>query len=179
MEINIDKRGPSEFYDEVMGVQSNYKKLIKNPRQKIRPLSFTAKLLTGISVVFLIIFAALKIMDPSYPYYIYIVIIFAIATVLGLVYYMMIKKSISKVKDSASTRKFIIEKDFVELQAGGEKSRIEHSDLQSVLINKHSICFIPRNPTANIIAIGVEYKNQIVNFEGYESLIVDNSSLYQ
>lgn len=175
----MDKTGPSQYYDEVMGVQSNYKKLVKNPRRKIRPLSFNALVLTGISVVFLVIFAALKIMNPDNSPYLYVVIIFAVATVLGLVYYKMIKNSISKFKNSFSPRKFIIEKDFVELQAGEEKSRIEFSNIQYVIINNYSICFIPRNPNEKIIAIRKEYKSQIVNFEGYESLIVDNSSLYQ
>lgn len=179
MEINIDNVGPSQYYDEAMGIQSNYKKLIKNPRMKIRPLSFKALLLTGISVIFLIIFAALKIIDPAYPYYKYVIFIFAIATVFGLVYYLMIKKTISRFRNNSSSSKFIMEKDFVELQSGGETSRIEFSNIQHVIINRYSICFIPMDQTSNIIVIRSEYKSQIVNFGGYESLIVDNSSLYQ
>jgi hypothetical protein len=36
MEIEIDKIGPDNYYGEVLAVMSNYSKLVKNPRQKIR-----------------------------------------------------------------------------------------------------------------------------------------------
>lgn len=34
MEILIDKHGSDKYYDEVLSVLSNYKKLVKNPRKK-------------------------------------------------------------------------------------------------------------------------------------------------
>jgi len=55
MEINIEKNTSSKYYDEVLSVMSNYKKLVKNPNQKIASIKRQATVLTGISLIFLII----------------------------------------------------------------------------------------------------------------------------
>ena len=89
MEIKIDKIGSNDYYSEVLAVMSNYSKIVKNPRQKIRGLKSQATLLTGIALAFLVIFAALYLMSPGTSMYLYVIIIFSIALVLIYHYYLV------------------------------------------------------------------------------------------
>ena len=179
MEISIKKNGSSKYYNEVLAVISNYKKLIENLRQKIRPLNTQAITLTGISVVFLVIFTFMYLQNPGNILYLAVVIIFAIALVLGIIYNILIKRRVSKFKRIDVEKTLIIEDDYVELIVGNERSRLEMSEIQYVVINKYSICFIPTNLDSILIAVEVDYKDSVIKAIGNNGLIIDNSSLYQ
>lgn len=178
MEIKIDNVNSKNYYDEVLGVISNYKKLIKNPNQKINGLTRQATILTGISLVFLVVFSILYLMNRSYSLYLIVVIIFAVAFVLGIIYYLLINRRVNSFRNVSSDRKLIIEDDYVELIVGEEKSRLEMSDVQYVVINKYSVCFIPRTENSKVIAVNIAYKDSILKAIDDKSIIVDNSSLY-
>lgn len=177
MEINIDKNTSSKYYDEVLSVMSNYKKLVKNPNQKIGSIKRQATILTGIALIFLVIFAILYARDMTYTLYMYIVIIFAVALVLGIVYFMMINRRINSFNSADSAKKPIVENDYVEMHVGNEKTRLEMSEIQYVLINNYSICFLPSNANSKMIAVDVKYKDSILKAID-NNIVVDNSSLY-
>ena len=179
MEIKITKRGSSDYYNEVLAVMSDYKKLVENPRKKIRKINTQAIILTVISLVFLVIFSILYLQNQSNIMYLVVVVIFAIALVLGIVYNILINRRVSKFKDDDSEKTLIIENDHVELIAGSNKSRLEMSEIQYVLINNYSICFIPKNVGSTLIAVEKSYKDSVINAIGNKEIIVDNSSLYQ
>lgn len=178
MEIGIDKIGSKEYYGEVLSVMSNYAKLVKNPNQKIRPLTAQAIILTVFSLVFLVIFTILYIQDQSYALYFYVVLIFAVAFILGIIYYILINRRISKLKNIGGDRKLIIEDDFVEMNVGDEKTRLEISQIKYVIINKYSISFLPQNNSLKLIAVSVDYKEEILKAIKDKNIVVDNSNLY-
>ncbi|WP_458406247.1 hypothetical protein [Methanobrevibacter sp.] len=178
MEIGIDKIGSKEYYGEVLSVMSNYAKLVKNPNQKIRPLTAQAIILTVISLVFLVIFTILYIQDQSYALYFYVVLIFAVAFILGIIYYILINRRISNLKNISGDRKLIIEDDFVEMNVGDEKTRLEISQIKYVIINKYSISFLPQNNSLKLIAVSVDYKEEILKAIKDKNIVVDNSNLY-
>lgn len=64
------------------------KKLIENPRQKIRGLNMQAIILTVIALVFLVIFTILYIQDQSYTLYL------AVAFVSGIIYNILINRRV-------------------------------------------------------------------------------------
>lgn len=162
MEINIDKNTSSSYYDEVLSVMSNYKKLVKNPNQKIASIKRQATILTGISLVFLVIFTILYAMDMTYTLYLYIVVIFAVSLVLGIIYYLLINRRINSFKNVDSAKKLVVENDHVEMHVGDEKTRLEMSEIQSILINRYSICFLPASANSKMIAVDVKYKDSIL-----------------
>lgn len=86
MEIKLDKIESNNYYGEVLAVMSNYSKLVKNPKKKIRTTNTEAIMLTGIALVFLVIFTGLYLLDKSYTLYLYVIIIFSIALILGIIY---------------------------------------------------------------------------------------------
>ena len=179
MEIEMNKIESDAYYNEVLAIVSNYKKLVDNPRQKIKGLNRQAITLTVISVAFLVVFSVLYLQNRSNTLYLIVVAIFAVAFVLGIIYNVLIRRRISKFKNKGSDRKLVIEEDYVELTVGNEKSRLEMSEIQYVLINKYSISFIPNKANSTLIAIGISYREDVLNNFARKELIVDNSSLYQ
>ena len=179
MEIKLNKIESDAYYNEVLAIVSNYKKLVKNPRQKIKGVNRQAITLTVISVAFLVVFSFLYLQNRSNTLYLIVVAIFAIAFVLGIIYNVLIRRRISKLKNRGSDRKLVIEDDYVELTVGNEKSRLEMSEIQYVLINKYSISFIPNKANSTLIAIGISYREDVLNNFARKELIVDNSILYQ
>ena len=179
MEIEMNKIESDAYYNEVLAIVSNYKKLVENPRQKIKGLNRQAITLTVISVAFLVVFSVLYLQNRSNTLYLIVVAIFAVAFVLGIIYNVLIRRRISKFRNRGSDRKLVIEEDYVELTVGNEKSRLEMSEIQYVLINKYSISFIPNKPNSTLIAIGIRYREDVLNNFSHKELIVDNSSLYQ
>ena len=176
---HFDKIESDAYYNEVLAIVSNYKKLADNPRQKIKGLNRQAITLTVISVAFLVVFSFLYLQNRSNTLYLIVVVIFAIAFVLGIIYNILIRRRISKLKNRDSDRKLVIEDDYVELTVGNEKSRLEISEIQYVLINRYSISFIPNKANSTSIAIGISYREDVLNSFARKELIVDNSSLYQ
>ena len=179
MEIEMNKIESDAYYNEVLAIVSNYKKLVDNPRQKIKGLNRQAITLTVISVAFLVVFSVLYLQNRSNTLYLIVVAIFAVAFVLGIIYNVLIRRRISKFKNRGSDRKLVIEDDYVELTVGNEKSRLGMSEIQYVLINKYSISFIPNKTNSTLIAIGIRYREDVLNNFSHKELIVDNSSLYQ
>jgi membrane protein implicated in regulation of membrane protease activity len=155
---------------------SNYSKLVKNPRQKIRGLKSQAILLTGIALVFLVIFAVLYLMSPGTSMYLYVIIIFSIALILGIVYIFLINRRISKFKNNDSSKKLIIEDEYVEMHMGDEQFRLNFEDMHWIILNKYSITFIPKTEGAPLIAVEIKYKNQVIGNIKDKQIIVDNSS---
>ena len=179
MEIEMNKIESDAYYNEVLAIVSNYKKLVDNPRQKIKGLNRQAITLTVISVAFLVVFSVLYLQNRSNTLYLIVVAIFAVAFVLGIIYNVLIRRRISKFRNNVSHRKLVIEEDYVELTVGNEKSRLGMSEIQYVLINKYSISFIPNKANSTLIAIGIRYRGDVLNNFSHKELIVDNSSLYQ
>jgi len=178
MEIRINDSGSKDYYGEVLAVMSNYGKLVKNPRQKIRGLHKQAMMLTGIALVFLVVFSILYAMDMSYTLYFYIIIIFAVALVLGIIYNILINRRISQLKNPGADKRLVIENDHVELSIDSEKTRLLISEIQYILINNYSIAFLPQNINSKMIAVNVAHKNEILNSINEKNIIIDNSDLY-
>ena len=71
-----------------------------------------------------------------------------------------------------------IEKDYISYKDNNKSFRVEFDDLKYVVINKYSICFIPKNKLSALISINVEYKKDVIDaLSKYKKdyLIVDNN----
>lgn len=178
MEIKIDKIGSNDYYGEVLAVMSDYSKLVKNPKQKIRGLNKQAIVLTGIGVAFLAIFTYLYLANQKPTLYLYVIIIFLIVVILGIAYNILIYRKISKLKNNNLDKKLIIEDDYVEMNIGDERFRLDFKDIHWIILNKYSITFLPKIKGASLIAIEIKYKNQVIGNIKEKSLIVDNTDLY-
>ena len=100
------------------------------------------------------------------------------ALILGIVYIFLINRRISKFNNNDSSKKLIIEGEYVEMHIGDEQFWLNFKDMQWILLNKHSITFIPKNEGATLIAVEIKYKNQVIDNIKEKQIIVDNSNLY-
>ena len=116
--------------------------------------------------------------DSSNTMYLYVVIIFLVAFVLGIIYNILIYRRISKFKNNASDKKLIIDDDFVEMRIGKEQFTLNLNDIQWIIFNRYSITFLPKSEGATLIAVEIKYRNQVIANIKEKSLIVDNSDLY-
>ena len=181
MEIQLNEIYESEYYDEIIYIQNNYKKILKNPEKKVKLASANALLLIDVSLVILIIFSLLFLFNNDFTPYFYVDIFFTVIIIIGIIYYILIKSSISKFKNKRFDRKLIIREDFVRLCVGDEETELKLSEIQHIIINKYSICFIPKSDDKKIIGVNKKYKEVIVKeFEQLNKVdfIVDNSKLY-
>lgn len=174
MKIEIDKSS-DKCYSEVLAVMSDYEKLKDNPQRKVRGLATQAMILTGISVIFLLAFTILYMRDTSYTLYFYVVVVFAVAFILGIIYNILIYRRISRLKGRNEKRTLTIEDEYVELAVGDERTRLEMSEIQWVLINAHSVTFLPKNPSSMMIAVDKRYSNPIISAIPDKNLIIYNS----
>ncbi len=110
--------------------------------------------------------------------YMIVVMIFAAAVVLGIIYYLLINRRINSIRNDASDKRLIIEDDYVELIVDGDRTMLEMSDIQYVLMNKHSICFLPRTKNTKMIAVNIIYKDSVLDAINDKSIIIDNTGLY-
>lgn len=149
MEIELDKIESNNYYGEVLAVMSNYSKLVKNPKKKIRATNTEAIMLTGIALAFLVIFTGLYLLDKSYTLYLYVIIIFSIALILGIIYNLLIRRRISQLKNNDLDKKLIIEDDYVEMHIGEEQIRLNFKDMHWIILNKYSITFLPKLKALN------------------------------
>lgn len=178
MEIRISNDNSRNYYNEVLGVMSNYKELIENPKQKIQGLTRQATILTGISIAFLAIFSILYLNDASNMLYMIVVIIFAATVALGIIYYLLINRRINSIRNGSSDKRLIIEDDYVKMIVDGDRTSLVMSDIQYVLMNKHSICFLPRTENTKMIAVNIIYKDSVLDALNDKSIIIDNTGLY-
>ena len=176
--LTDDDKISEEFYDEVLSVSYRRKKLIKNPRTKVRGFSFNALLAMIVSLAFIGILELFPILD-YYNHWLNIIacIISVFGLSFGLVNYLKAKTKISELKNLTLNSKLVIENDFVEWYGSEERYYVKSEDIIFILINKYSICFIQKDDS-KIIAVDVKYKNEIINAINENIKIVDNSDLY-
>lgn len=84
--------------------------------------------LTGIAFVFLAIFSLLTFTQKS-SIYSYVMVFFSYFCT-GVIYYIMILNSISKLKNRDISKKLILENDHIEFIVGDEEYRLEKSDIK-------------------------------------------------
>lgn len=173
MEIIFDEVGSTSFYDEALSVVYNRKKLIKNPKKKLYGLSINGAILAIVSLIPVVVLKILSIIVPN-GYFGYMCMIFCFPMAAGIIYCFKVSTLISDLKNEYNSGKLIIEKNFVELIARDRKERLLFSEIQHIIINKHTISFIPKNEDEEIIIISSDCKNQILNAIDNDKIIVEN-----
>ena len=178
MEIIIDKPGSIEYYGEVQAAVMNYKKLRDNPERKLRSPTTPALVYAGISVIFMVIFSYLFLNDLNNAVYFCIIVLFSVTLILSAVYYILILRRVVMMNTNNLQKKLVIEDGYVEMTIGGEKTRLEMSEIKNIIINRYSIIFLGKNPSSKLMAVNRFYEDEIVESIRDKNLIVDNSAMY-
>lgn len=179
VKLEISERGNFSYYDEFLYIMSNIKKISSNNKIKVKKLTSVAYIYTAISFIFMLIFFISYIVKKD-NLYLYILCFFSFIFVFSIVYLVMILNRIKYLRSEDGTIIFEITKDYVKVEKNGIECKLNWDEITSVIINKNTICFIPRELKV-LVAISKDYKEQVVSILKKfkkDSLLVDNSNLY-
>lgn len=181
MKLEIKERGLKEYYDEFLYVASKYKSFLKNPIRKA--YSSVKMLYFSIAYIFLAIFLItyFYIMDKNYLYVFFLGILL-ILLLFSIFYTIFVKKRIKAFMSEKGTKYISFDEHKVEYQDNDKKVKIDYNDIAYIIINKYSICFLPKKSSKILISISTDYKEKVIEcLIKYDkiNLLVDNSTLYK
>lgn len=174
MIIESKEKQNKAFYEEVLYIASNY--YIFKKRLKTKVHSLTTVFLLYIILLFLLFIGCLFIPELE--------AISAIALTLGIVYVYLFVEAKYKLREYMKQGNSIVKIDEfgVENSYGNQvSSKLSWDAIEYILINKNTICFLPKNFAS--FAIFVDSSNREKVFQALEKydkmeLTVDNSQKY-
>lgn len=181
MKIEINEKPNKNFYDEFLSVSIKYRKILKNPNIKIKKITrelIKLIIMALLTLIFLIV-SYVYFKDTLFMFLTGIIFLLLIYTVM---YYIAINKRIKLFENDKSKSVINIDLDGIELiKENSQDVKLNWEQIKFILINKETICLIPKNPSFIMIALNTEYKDEFL--EGVykynkENLIVDNTNLY-
>ena len=180
MRIEVEKRGTREDYDEMLSVMNRYQKIVKNPQTKVG--GYTRGLF--LYLLYIVLMIALTM----YFYLQERSLFFAVAAgmlvlMLGFATVLLIRvnKRISGYTNDKGKKIFEMDADGISYSDDGKTYLVRWENVAAAVINRKTVCFIPKEQTGVVIALMVEYADQVIEGlreYGKQSLLSDNRSMY-
>ena len=181
MRIEIIDNDKKEYYDEVLYVSSHYKRFLNNPTRKAKGEAQNTIVWTIITTVILIVFLIMYFTTKSMNN-LYIAGLYMLILAYALYYLSLVNKRIDLMMNSDLKKSVEINNQYVEYEDGKQSLKINWDEIAYVMIQKYSICFIPKSPTSLFVTISRLYQDQVlkaVEQAGKSSLVIDNSKAYK
>ena len=175
------EKGSKDYYNEFVFVSTNYKKILNSPKMKVKNIVNQYILVLILSLVVLS-FITYNIIIDNYSYF--DVVILTIFSCIILLYGLMLLKIKNNIKlylNSKGSTTIIIDEDGIKKSCDRDDILLKWCNVAYVIINKYSICFIPKELPSFLLGIPIEYKDKIVKgIEKYDktSILIDNSGMY-
>jgi len=176
-----DEKTERNMYDELLFITSKYNTIMKNPRLKVHKVTnvFWGYIVMGLLLVAFFTYFAIK---RNSPLFIALIILAVLCIIFSIKYlidaYKFINKELSKKEKSELT----INTSGVRLTKGkGFDYKMSWDDIAYVIVNKHSLVFLPKDRTM-LIGLNSCYNGQIVKAlldEKKDDLLIDNGFLYK
>ena len=164
-----------KYYEEIMYISSNYYIIKKRPQTKTHSLLKVFGLYSLLFLILLIIFLFIPSMT----------ILSGICFVLFLVYTYLLVETNYKLKEymKHNDSSIIIDETGIESKEENiTSSKLYWETIKYIIINKYSICVLPKNFAHFAIFIEISSKEEVLkSLEKYNktNLIVDNSNKYK
>ena len=177
MRIEINERGPKEFYDEIMYIAANYKKYRAKPGKKAHSQSvvYTGYCVVTLLVVLLFMLEFLKDHDGIF---LLLSGMMLVCFILFIVIVVSMKKRIKVMMEEPGTKVVEVNDSGVSYESEAQSVKIKWDEITNVIINRNSIIFMPRTEIALLISVYIKYKEQIlqgIDAAGRMYLVVDNT----
>lgn len=174
------EKGSKDYYNEFMFVTTNYKKILNSPKMKVKNLINQYILVLVLSLL-LVAFITYNIIIDNYSYVdVAILSIFSFIIFLYGIMVLRLKNNIKLYLNSGSTN-IVIDELGVKKSSDRDDILLKWDNITYVIINKNSICFIPKKLPSFMLGIPIEYKDKIIKgLEKYDkmSILIDNSGMY-
>ncbi len=180
MKLEIKEKPTKNFYNEILYVQTNYKKILKNPSKKVKKLTTSILLYLLTALVAILISLYFYMQDKPHNIFQYYAFFFLILFIFAFFYLLLVNRRLNQLVDYSKKNQSTISIDNNNISLIKDKSTVSITwdSLQSIVINKYSIIFLPKDISSLYIAINTEYKEEILKvIKKYkkEKLIQDNN----
>lgn len=161
MKLEINENESNKFYDELIFIQSNYKKLLIKKKKNVSRMTIIFLKYILISIVFGIL-TLIMYNETKDKFYYFALYIYGLLVIFALVFIFITKRKINDEKNKFEKTKITLNDKNIEYKSLNSIYKIEWNNLSFILFNKYSICFIPKDGKGKIIAISIKYKDKIL-----------------
>lgn len=185
MKIIVKTKNPEfdrKFYDEFLFIGAFYKRIMKNPKKKVRQLSNNYKIGLSICIGYILLLLLLCSWTGYNLFDFFCIGMFLILAIIYIRGINAVKKRLKAYEENRSESIFELTEKEVKIEKNSQKLMLEWNSIEKVLINHYSIAFIPKDETLIVIGISSEYKDEIIKEIKKlkkDELLVDNSNLYK
>ena len=177
MKIEVKESGKKEYYDEFLYVVNNYKRFKKNPHKKAYEFSKCLFLYEIFLIISILLFTLFYIQDKNLIF-MFIIGMLSLIFVFVLLFLSTTKKQIKTLLNIHVGKIIDINNNYIGFKDNQNDIKIKWEDIEVIIINKYSICFIPKKLSSSIISISTDYKNEVIR--GLDQinknlLLVDNN----
>lgn len=176
MKIEVNTRGSKEFYDEMLFVVTYCKKILENPHKKAWRYTNYLLMYMSICVIMCGAFVALQFMDNEW-YYLVMIGAFVLLFFFIVVLFANVKKRIKMYMDDKSDKVIEVTEDCISYSSDTMNLKMNKEDIGVIVINKYSICVLPKEMNKYAISICNDYLVEFLKAtseNGYDKLVVDN-----
>ena len=172
MRIEIKEPGNSKYYEEYLFLAVNYNKVKNSSRKKSRGLMLSSILYSIFGLIFFTLFLLVYLKNGK-GIYLVTCILFGVILLVGIFSIFVVLSRVRFLKNNFKKTTFEIDKDKVSV---GKDFKLKWNDIDSIVINKNTITFFPKEGT-DFICTRIEYKDEIIKELKKlkkDNLIIDN-----
>ena len=183
------------YYNECLFILLNYHKIKNNPHTKVRSLSKSLFIKEIVLIVLIIVTIGLYYKTKYIPclmvtFFILIVLgqnIYTLILVKGRIKSEIVTKVDKKIDSKVQPKKNEIVKTKETKDSNNKKVKVVESttkwdDILYIIINKYSICYLPKKDASKIICTPIGDQEKVlkdVDKYNRRDLLIDNSDLYK
>lgn len=182
IKVNLEKVNP-KYFEEIFYIKEKYRNYIsKNPRQK--PKSYKKEKIKWMILSFILIIYSIFTMylSPSKTDLVTFVVLLALALIVFITNFVNYK-AVKRIIKTTPNKNYDIIFEFSDTEVTYEEENIRKLTLawdciETILINKYSIIFIPKDNNITWLSTASDFKNEIIEAVGKykkENLIIDNT----
>ncbi len=176
MIIEVKTRGSKEFYDEMLYVITYCKKFLKNPKKKAWQYTKFLYIYMGLSLAMLGAFIVLYTLDREW-YSSVLIGAFLLCFFFVLILFFTVTKRIKMYMNDKSDKTIEITNECISYSSDTMNLKMNKDDIGVIVINKYSICVLPKQLNSYAISISMDYLDEFLkgtNENGYSNMVVDN-----
>lgn len=180
MKIETNEIGKKEYYDEFLYILFNLNKIKGKPKKKVYGLTKCLMIYIVLILCSMALFIFLYL-DSKKVFYIFFIGMSALLLIYAVFLDVITYKRIKMFMSISGNKTVLANENGIEFIDKDKNIRMNWDDIAYILINKESICMIPKTMFSNIISLSLRHREDIINcLKKYEkdNLLIDNSSLY-
>ncbi len=161
MKIEVKEKKCAEYYDELLFIQSNYKKILNNKIKKVSRMTMSFVKYAVLSIIFFCLTLLLYLKTKDNFYFI-ICGVYILLVICSLYLVLITKKRVKELMTNDEDTIININTKNIEHKSTNSIFKISWEDMAFVLINKYSICFIPKTTKNSLVCVPISYKEDII-----------------